>query len=572
MSNKDKIITELLEKTQQMQEHMELQEKTIQILLRSNKQIIDWVDDIVKDQEHFRENYFFEISDPRLKEEVTEYWYPDIASVEETLDEIVNHGKSIARFGDGEFATIYGRVRHKFQTEQDDRLAARLLDVLASEDDRLMVAIADNYGNLERYSEQAKREIRFYLTRQVRKEHLQILKRDRKYYNAYVTRPYVMYNDSKTDCSQKRFENLKKSSMIMSNGGLSNIAKPIYEYLDKLIFENLKLSFELDKLISSNIWIEYFSSNEKYIKENWIDFESEISKVIRSLDNDILKNEGHSIDEEMISLSNLFLAKYYEEYTLVNQSVDLLNGENAKRITFRDIRDKLYYDLNRLIRALEIYLADYVEKIECNRVSPDIEKMSFDKVLSFNYTKTYTKLYDSCVCAEYDYIHGSTDIKNTIETNNMVLGIDEYLDDDRKNRDTDFIAFKKFYQRIYKETGCKYKDWITEIHSNAQIRNLNYCNKKDDGSKEYVSDYSVQHNLYIFGHSLDITDKDILRELILNDKVYTTIYYVNKDVMGKQIANLVKIIGQDELIRKTGGSDKTIEFRQQQAMQCISAV
>ena len=187
MSNKDKIITELLEKTQQMQEHMELQEKTIQILLKSNKQIIDWIDDIVKDQEHFRENYFFEISDPRLKEETTEYWYPDIVSVEETLNEIINHGKSIARFGDGEFATIYGRVRHKFQTEQDDRLAARLLDVLASEDDSLMVAIADNYGNLERYSEQAKREIRFYLTRQVRKEHLQILKRDRKYYAAYKT-------------------------------------------------------------------------------------------------------------------------------------------------------------------------------------------------------------------------------------------------------------------------------------------------------------------------------------------------------------------------------------------------
>lgn len=149
-----------------------------------------------------------------MKEEVTEYWYPDIASVEETLNEIINHGKSIARFGDGEFATIYGRVRHKFQTEQDDRLAARLLDVLASEDDRLMVAIADNYGNLERYSEQAKREIRFYLTRQVRKEHLQILKRDRKYYNAYVTRPYVMYNDLKKDRPQNRFENLKKSGQI----------------------------------------------------------------------------------------------------------------------------------------------------------------------------------------------------------------------------------------------------------------------------------------------------------------------------------------------------------------------
>ena len=140
--------TKLGEQMNELCERLRLQEQTTQVLLKSNKQIIDWVDDIVKDQEHFRENYFFEISDPRLKEEVTEYWYPDIASVEETLNEIINHGKSIARFGDGEFATIYGRVRHKFQTEQDDRLAARLLDVLASEDDRLMVAIADNYGNL----------------------------------------------------------------------------------------------------------------------------------------------------------------------------------------------------------------------------------------------------------------------------------------------------------------------------------------------------------------------------------------------------------------------------------------
>ena len=36
--------------------------------------------------------------------------------------------------------------------------------------------------------------------------------------------------------------------------------------------------------------------------------------------------------------------------------------------------------------------------------------------------------------------------------------------------------------------------------------------------------------------------------------------------MGQQIANLVKVIGQDELIRRTGGSTKTIEFRQQRDM------
>ena len=75
--------------------------------------------------------------------------------------------------------------------------------------------------------------------------------------------------------------------------------------------------------------------------------------------------------------------------------------------------------------------------------------------------------------------------------------------------------------------------------------------------------FNSKHKLYIFGHSLDITDKDVLRDLILNDNVYTTIYYLNKGVMGQQIANLVKVIGQDELIRRTGGSTKTIEFKLQ---------
>lgn len=36
--------------------------------------------------------------------------------------------------------------------------------------------------------------------------------------------------------------------------------------------------------------------------------------------------------------------------------------------------------------------------------------------------------------------------------------------------------------------------------------------------------------------------------------------------IGRKIANLVKVIGQDELIRRTGGSTKTIEFKQQQDM------
>lgn len=53
----------------------------------------------------------------------------------------------------------------------------------------------------------------------------------------------------------------------------------------------------------------------------------------------------------------------------------------------------------------------------------------------------------------------------------------------------------------------------------------------------------------------------MLRDLILNDNVQTVIFYMNKDDYGRKIANLVKIIGQDELIRRTGGPTKTITFK-----------
>ena len=48
--------TKLGEQMNELCERLRLQEQTTQVLLKSNKQIIDWVDDIVKDQEHFREN------------------------------------------------------------------------------------------------------------------------------------------------------------------------------------------------------------------------------------------------------------------------------------------------------------------------------------------------------------------------------------------------------------------------------------------------------------------------------------------------------------------------------------
>ena len=55
------------------------------------------------------------------------------------------------------------------------------------------------------------------------------------------------------------------------------------------------------------------------------------------------------------------------------------------------------------------------------------------KIVCFNYTDTLERVYKYCRTEDIDYIHGKAVIDNTIETNNMVLGIDEFLPVDRQN-------------------------------------------------------------------------------------------------------------------------------------------
>lgn len=65
-------------------------------------------------------------------------------------------------------------------------------------------------------------------------------------------------------------------------------------------------------------------------------------------------------------------------------------------------------------------------------------------MLSFNYTGTYENYYGEFLY-EIDYTHGKAAIENTVDNNNMVLGIDEYLKEDEKNENIEFIEFKKYF-------------------------------------------------------------------------------------------------------------------------------
>ena len=319
--------------------------------------------------------------------------------------------------------------------------------------------------------------------------------------------------------------------------------------------------------IQNNIWLQYFKEKEKSKKSDvgWIDFEKEISKMIKYI-NQVFNKNNEETKWYKKNKSKLF----------DNCDMDFFNREKKY-----DNVKKLLEDLNILIRCLELYLSIFINKTQVIFKQPDIDNLKIDKILNFNYTNTYERVYgiNHGNYIEYNYIHRKADFNNTIGTNNMVLGIDEYLPEDRKNVDVEFIEFKKFYQRIYKGTESKYKKWVDDIKGDY----LKYLEEKAEQGKVKYSLYNDEqlltlssinlnikklkkHNVYIFGHSLDVTDGDVLRELILNDNVYTTIFYPDKKELGRKIVNLVKVIGQDELIRRTGRSTKTIEFKQQQDM------
>ena len=350
------------------------------------------------------------------------------------------------------------------------------------------------------------------------------------------------------------------------------------EFFDYFIELNKNDDFEyiaeLCKLSFDNFWFKYFN-NISNRTNTWIDFETEISKVVKILES-IKKNRDHAIINNLTAFDvgsttfRLLKTAEYPAQDIIKPSFPL--GKNTSdddysfNINLKDyynLIDKFINDLNNLIRCLEIYLSKYINNLDKGLRIPEILALTgkIDYVLSFNYTNTFERFYGR-PNVKYDYIHGKANIENTVETCQLVLGIDEYLDEEEKNKNIDFIQYKKYFQRIYKRTGRKYKDWFKETDTH------NRTNGFYTGMKEL--------NIHIIGHSLDITDKDILNELIMFDKqkdlrdvtvpVKVIIYDHNKKANASHIANLVRVITQDELIDSVyskDGNDPRIVFKPQ---------
>jgi glycosyltransferase family protein len=122
------------------------------------------------------------------------YPLPIVKSIPETIDKILKDKVSICRFGDGELLYISEKRSLPFQ-RQDDRLRKYFIKILKSENNNILIGLPIGYhslGNLKKSSKITWRAIISWTYPGVRK----ILKKDKIYYNASMTRLYMDYEDT----------------------------------------------------------------------------------------------------------------------------------------------------------------------------------------------------------------------------------------------------------------------------------------------------------------------------------------------------------------------------------------
>lgn len=129
---------------------------------------------------------------------------PIVRSIDEALDMIIRNKSSVSRFGDGEFNLLQGKSID-FQT-YDKKLERKLKETLTNDKENMLICIADVFNGLKEYVPYSKKVWTALLACN-RKKWCELFDMNKTYYNAFLSRPYVIYKD-KSNCESK-FNNLK---------------------------------------------------------------------------------------------------------------------------------------------------------------------------------------------------------------------------------------------------------------------------------------------------------------------------------------------------------------------------
>lgn len=365
----------------------------------------------------------------------------------------------------------------------------------------------------------------------------------------------------------------------------SDLPANLNKHIKELIKDNQnKEKIEKIKKLNykNNLWYKHFQEVEN-INNNWCDFEKEIEYITSGLE-DIkkslekarkLKGDSTQLSENKfyISAAQQFIFDKYQKANIgydnykpqkrvkdipspkyitldlncsYDNIVDLVINGSDLTIAFEDLLKFIIEQLNIFTKCFELYLNLFVDKLHIQKIkfiNDEILKHENLRVLSFNYTNTlskYTPNHDFKIC----FIHGEA--KND-ENDNLVLGTDEPAE----RSDPLFTRFKKYFQRTAKGCNSDYYSWIETINNYTPSPAYSVASTNHSG---------YDFNLFIIGHSLTLSDRKILYELITLNNMHTKIYYHTPNSRIELMQNLAAILGQNKFAELIG--NKIIEFEE----------
>jgi len=318
----------------------------------------------------------------------------------------------------------------------------------------------------------------------------------------------------------------------------------------KSAYDNIKLNVnEIKWLIeeaNKNPWYNYFINNVE--DGTWIDFEQEIGKVISAFETIFEQKEKinyreYGVEQKILECFKCFFDNtrgrlFFRDTYVTHYVFDNIYKEEK-------IIGDLYNYLLGISKMLKTYLSIFIEALfeGDDNSKYALQKLSFIKrgfAFTFNYTNLCEKIYglsNDKVC----HIHGLLE-------KDIILGVNPDDKDKIESINTRFLAFKKYYQRVYHNTEREFLILKEKIKDEMEFSNIDLID----------SSCSVPIILYVVGHSLDKSDEDVIKKLV--DMVTDVIVYCynDKDV-ATHIRNLINIYGKEKFEELY--IDKHIEFK-----------
>ncbi|RFS30738.1 hypothetical protein DYI81_09330 [Acinetobacter sp. SWAC5] len=382
----------------------------------------------------------------------------------------------------------------------------------------------------------------------------------------------------------------------------------------KAMYKTDEIKISLDQIevlkeqLKDNVWYQYFSDHVREVK-TWIDFETKIKKALEvvfnffeqvenlqkktdwfgleihhreseySIDNIVLrKNESY-----ILSILKILKGNFY--YTTLKDS-DMPWGDCEKdEVQRTDDWNECHYKLNEIyttnfksynefnfqyvVNDLQLYLdrfivlfKDYLSILECLNLQNKIKKneifndRNLLKIYSFNYTKTPEKIYN---VKRIDFLHGN------IESSNIVLGVSDLSVNILEKYN--FYGFTKYHQKIFKKTNYKflYENLvkINDTRENIDFWSNSMITDTWKSPEQISSDQRALHQwrtelkemqgcIYIWGHSLDVSDENYIKEIFsINSEKYknfeVVIFSFGKQAYFDHLCNLIHILGREKV-------------------------